>query len=80
MGTGEIFLEGSGFSQCQSSWEEGNSGIGKEDSRSMPQTKVNRKLPLLFHFTVEVGCESWGEWEGPRVLLLWGGDLVIASS
>lgn len=71
-----ISLEESRFSHCQSSWEKGSSGIGKEDSRSMPQTKVNRKLPLSFHFTVEIRRESGGEQEGPRALLLWGGDLA----
>lgn len=59
VGTSRISLEGSVFSHCQSSWEEGDSGVENEDSSNMPWTKMKRKLPLLFHFIGEVGCEFW---------------------
>lgn len=36
VGTSRISFEGSVFSHCQSSWEEGDSGVEKEDSRNMP--------------------------------------------
>lgn len=79
-------LNGVEFFHCQSSWEEGNSGIKKEDTRSMPWTKAWQN-PLLFHCIVEVGCEieeSRKAWEhffcGAVILSLllehmWGGIL-----
>lgn len=73
-----VSLEGSVFYHSQSSWEEGDSGVEKEDSSNMPWTKMKRKLPLLFHFIVEVGCE-FGRAGRPKSTSFMGGDLVIAS-